>query len=91
MWAISPEPLSKLAKYANKNGITYPMLSDGDLEATRRYGILNPSSGGEVPHPTTLIVDAEGRIRWVRMDEDFTLRPTVDAVLRRLDIVISAD
>jgi hypothetical protein len=51
---------------------------------------LNPSSGGTVPHPTTLIVDTDGLIRWIRMDEDFTMRPSVRDVLTRVEVLISS-
>jgi peroxiredoxin Q/BCP len=91
LWAISPDSPATLDKYAKKSGISFPLLSDPDLSTIRHYGILNPSSGGTVPHPTTIIVDAEGFIRWVRMDEDFTMRPSVASVLTRVDRVISID
>jgi len=38
-----------------------------------------------VPHPTTVIIDRQGVIRYLRVDVDYKVRPTVDELLKALD------
>ena len=89
MWAVSPEPLDKLERYAEQNGITYAFLSDGDLAAIKRWGLVNPKSPS-VPHPTAVVVDGEGVIRFFRLDVDYTRRPSSAELLEALDGLIEA-
>jgi peroxiredoxin len=57
-----------------------PVLLDEGLAVTKAYGITNEKSG-KVPHPTVVVIDAEGVVRWVHLDEDYRRRPTPDTVL----------
>jgi hypothetical protein len=42
-----------------------------------RYGILNPGGfrGRDIPHPTTLVIDTAGVVRWKVVETDYRLRP----------------
>ncbi len=60
------------------------LLSDADRAAIRAWGIVNPSSP-KVPHPTALIVDREGVIRYLRQDVDYRRRPSAVEILHALD------
>ncbi len=44
------------------------------------WGLVNPDNP-KVPHPTAVIVDAEGVVRYVRQDVDYTKRPSADELL----------
>jgi YVTN family beta-propeller protein len=60
---------------------------DPDLAVIRRYGILNEEQGN-IPHPTAAIVDRAGIVRYLRVDRDYTKRPSTTELLealRRLD------
>jgi peroxiredoxin len=83
VWAISPDPGEKLAAYAAKNEIGFTLLSDPDLEVIGGWGLVNPSKP-QVPHPTAVIVDAEGTIRYVRQDQDYSKRPTTQELIEAL-------
>ncbi len=83
IWAISPDPEAKLAKFAEKEGISFPLLSDPDLKVITGWGLVNPSNP-KVPHPTAVIVDAEGKIRYFRQDVDYKNRPSVEELIGAL-------
>ncbi len=83
IWAISPDPVNKLASYASKEGIEFSLLSDPDLEAIKGWGLVN-SSNPKVPHPTAAIVGEDGVIRYFRQDVDYKNRPSVEELLGAL-------
>lgn len=56
------------------------MLSDQELEAIRAWGLTNPTNP-KVPHPTAVIVDASGTIRYFRQDVDYKQRPSSQELL----------
>jgi peroxiredoxin len=86
IWAISPEPPDKLAQYAAKNGIGYTLLSDVDQAAITSWGIVNPQSP-KVPHPTAVVVDGDGVVRYLRQDIDYRKRPPVPEILEAVDLI----
>ena len=57
-----------------QSGLTFPLLMDPDLATVKAYGILNEQSG-KIPHPTAVVVDKSGTLTYVRVDEDFRVRP----------------
>ena len=69
------------------------MLS-GDLEAVEqsarsiidRYGLFNPDEAKmrPVPHPTTLVIDKQGVVRWKVVEIDYRVRPTNEDILAAL-------
>jgi peroxiredoxin len=77
---VSPDPPDKLASFKEQNGFTFPMLMDSDLAVTKSYGVLNEQSG-KIPHPTAMIVNAEGELTYFRVDEDYKVRPPTAAEL----------
>ena len=66
-----------------KMDLTFPLLMDPGSATIRRYGILNESHG-EIPHPAAVVVDGDGIVRFERVDEDYTKRPTVTELLDAL-------
>lgn len=70
--------------YKTKESITYPLLSDPDLEAMTAWALVNPSNP-KVPHPTAVIVDGGGVVRYFRQDVDYRNRPSVAELLKALD------
>ena len=80
VWAISPEPVERLRRYREQHGLDLTLLSDPELEVVRRYGITNPEQS-QVPHPTAVVVDRAGDIRFLRVDEDYTRRPEAEELL----------
>ena len=46
--------------------LDYPLLSDPDHAVIDRYGLLNQNDPRDrpIPHPTTLVIDRDGVVRW---------------------------
>lgn len=80
VWSISPDEPDRLRAYRDDKGITIPLLVDGDSSVIRSYGILNEKQGA-VPHPTVVLVDREGTVRFFHLDENYRRRPPVDTLL----------
>lgn len=75
--------MERLARYASAEGIDYVLLSDVDLAVITSWGLVNPSNP-KLPHPTAVIVDAEGVIQYVRQDVDYRRRPSSEELLTTL-------
>lgn len=67
----------------DKLGLAFPVLVDKDGAAAKAYGVWNEHSG-KVPHPAAVIVDREGTVRYVRVDEDYKVRPEPDELIEVL-------
>jgi len=61
-----------------------PFLLDPGAETIKRYGVYNLESDRVIPHPTALIIDKQGVVRYVRVDENYRERPTVEEILQAL-------
>jgi peroxiredoxin len=61
----------------------YPLLSDPDHRVIDRYGLFNPDESRRrpVPHPTTLVIDRRGVIRWKFVEINYRIRPELDDIL----------
>lgn len=57
---ISYDDVSILEKFANKEGITFPLLSDADSQTIHEYGVHNKDG---LPHPGTVVIDQRGIVR----------------------------
>lgn len=72
-------------RIAMEDGIapTFPLLSDPDHAVIDRYGLFNPeeSRGRPVPHPTTLVIDKEGVVRWKFVEINYRVRPELTDIL----------
>lgn len=76
--------MERLNALREQAGLTFTMLMDPDLETVKRWGVLNEESG-KIPHPTAAIIDPHGRITYLRVDEDYKIRPsTADELLPEL-------
>lgn len=69
--------------------VDYTLLTDADHAVIDRYGIFNDAEprGRPVPHPTTLVIDREGIVRWKVVETDYRLRPENADILTALDQV----
>ena len=62
----------------------FTFLSDPGHRVIDRYGVLNPDDERGIPHPTTLVLDREGVVRWKFIETDYRVRPTNDMILQAL-------
>ena len=84
--AISYDSVAILEHFADRKGITFPLLSDQDSKTIREFGLLNEEAPKNspffgVPHPVTYIVDARGIVKSRHFEEDYRKRYTVANIL----------
>jgi peroxiredoxin len=62
--AVSCDPVFALRAFADRDGLTFPLLSDfwPHGEVAQRYGVFNPDRG--CAERATFIVDRDGVLRW---------------------------
>ena len=72
-------------RISKEDGIVpdYPLLSDPDHRVIDRYGLFNPDESRRrpVPHPTTLVIDRQGVIRWKFVELNYRIRPELEDIL----------
>ncbi len=82
-----------------KHGARAVMLSDASLVVTDRYNLRNPTNfapgqdGGlptfrGLPIPTTILVDAEGVVRWIDQSTDYQVRSDPERVRAALETAL---
>ena len=73
-------------RVAEESGSTldFTLLSDPGHRVIDRYGVFNAEAAPdrEIPHPTTLVIDRAGVIRWKMTEVDYRVRPTNEDILR---------
>ena len=80
--AVSPDPSEKLVETIEKRGLTYSLLSDGDLSATQAFGIVFQAKGRRpLPVPAVYVVGTDGMIRFHYVHPDYRVRLDPDLLL----------
>jgi peroxiredoxin len=67
--------------------LPFPVLSDLQFEATKKYGLFHEKGvvGHDVPRPTTILIDKGTRkIKWMRVETDARTRPDPEEVFNLL-------
>lgn len=66
---LSPDPVARLQKFKDKEGLNFTLLSDEDHQVAERYGVwgLKKFMGREYDgiHRTTFIIDGQGVLRQI--------------------------
>ena len=86
--AVSYDSAAVLKDFAERKGITYPLLSDADSQVIRSYGLLNESVAKDspqfgIPYPGTFILDKGGVVTQKYFESDFRQRYTASEILVR--------
>jgi alkyl hydroperoxide reductase subunit AhpC len=87
VFAISPDAVDVLGRFAEKFGITYRLLSDADAEVIRAFGILNDDIAEDhehygLPRPGTYLIGEDGRVFDKTFYEGHNVRDAINDVLR---------
>lgn len=64
--SIAMDPPGAWRRAGNEVGIELPMLSDEGNRVATEYGIMRWAMAGVEPGHTFVLVDADGRVTWVR-------------------------
>ena len=86
--AISYDSVGVLKSFADRQHITYPLLSDTDSKIIRAYDILNETTKPGtltygIPYPGVYVVDAQGRVSAKYFEEDYQDRVSTADILAR--------
>jgi peroxiredoxin len=84
--AISVDGSPDGAALKTKLRFPFPVLSDPTHAVIDRYGGIEARlrAGIAIGKPATYVLDAEGRIRWSYVGEDFADRPLVEEVIEQV-------
>jgi peroxiredoxin len=95
LWGISrdaAEDSKILIERASRDGkgtLAFPLLSDPEHKVIDAYGLQDPRYAKlkqeGIPSPTTIVIDKQGRIAWMRIDRDHTVRPPNAEIRAALD------
>ena len=82
MLAISPDPPEILARFAERYGVEFPLLSDTDSRVIRAWGLFNDQIEPDhasfgVPHPGMFLVDDQGIVFDKHFGPDHRIRESV--------------
>ena len=66
--------------------LDYRLLSDPMAAIIRRYGLFNQDDGRgrAIPHPTTYVIDMDGRVHWKFTEVNYRIRPEHADILSAL-------
>lgn len=76
-----------LKEFAERQGISFPLLSDSDSSSLRSLGLVNPEATGMtqgVALPGIIYLDEDGRLADAFFEDSYRDRPTPGTVLARL-------
>ena len=72
-----------------KGPIPFPLLSDAQHRTIDAYGLQDPRYLKQrregIPYPTAYVIDKAGRVAWMRIDRDHTVRPVNGEIRAALD------
>jgi hypothetical protein len=84
---VSYDSVPVLRAFADKHGITFPLLSDEGSKTIAAWGIRNPDATGRaqgVPYPGTFIIDRGGVIASRSFEDAYQERETAASILAGL-------
>ncbi len=89
--SISYDSVDILRDFAQRRGITFPLLADPDSIIIRRFGLFNEQAKPDtreygMAHPGILLVDADAIVRGQFFEEKYWNRMTMPAVFWRLGL-----
>ena len=80
--AVSADPLGAVAGGAGLARLPFPVLSDADLTAIKRYGVLHEDEpeGRRIARPALFLIDRDGYVRFAHVGEHTRDRPAVGLI-----------
>ena len=86
--ALSYDSVGILKSFADRRGITFPLLADPESKTIRTFGILNETAPQHspffgIPYPGTYLVDRQGKVIAKFFVDDYKERDTAAEILVR--------
>ena len=95
IYAISPDSPEEGRKFAqliasdHRGDVTFSFLSDPLSRVIDRYALRDEAYAGKkedgIPHPAVIVLDATGRIRWMKVETDSRERPSNAEIAAAID------
>lgn len=67
------------------------ILSDADRRTITAYGLLHGGAsidGSDIARPAILVIDADGRVRWRNLTENWRVRVRPDSVIDAVETLV---
>lgn len=86
MVAVSSDGAQQLRAFKERLGLDIILLSDTERRVISQYGLVHPGGhrGEDIARPATFIIDRDGVVRWMRVAENFMVRPAPQEVMEAL-------
>ncbi len=86
VFGITVDTFFALKAWADKDGLTYPLLSDFNKDVIRAYGVVNPDMIGlkDISKRAVFVIDTAGVVRHAEVLEDARNEPSYDKVKQAL-------
>jgi peroxiredoxin len=84
--AISVDPTETNRDLVQRYGFTFPILSDPNLEAIRKYDLEHSGAGEEgksISRPAEFLIDSTGTVRWANLTENYWIRARPEQILEK--------
>jgi peroxiredoxin len=84
--AISVDPTETNRDLVQRYGFTFPILSDPNLEAIRRYDLVHENAvedGVSVARPGEFLIDSTGTVRWLNLTENYWIRANPEEMIEK--------
>ena len=81
------DPVATNAELARTARLEFPILSDPDLRVIDAYGLRHVAAhdGQDIALSASVLIDADGIVRWTSVARNFRVRPTPAEVLAAID------
>jgi peroxiredoxin len=92
--AVSVDPPDTSEHLRHVAGFSLLILCDDKDAVIRRWDLVHPKAGeggADIARPAEFIIDSTGRVRWVKLTDDFLIRARPEEVLQALDSLHLAD
>jgi len=95
IYAISIDTPDESKKFAEeiasdgKGPVNFTLLSDPGHRVIDAYGLRDTNYDGKdyegIPHPAVYVIDKTGRVAWMKVEENYRVRPTNADIRAALD------
>ena len=85
--AVSADPAEITREKLGSSGIEFLLLADPDLATIDAYGVRHPQGGmggHDIARPATFLIDADGRILWRELTDNWRIRLRPERLLEQL-------
>jgi peroxiredoxin len=87
VFGVSVDPVDTNAELARDAGLEFALLSDPELRAADAYGVRHRDGhdGHDIALSASVLVDADGIVRWTYVTPNLRERPSTETVLAAVD------